>query len=130
MVLQSASYTYDDAIECLLNRYDWSHLIHQAHVHAIMDVLSSREGNKKGIRSLRDVLLQHCRALEAIDKDNFETLLMGIIEFKLDLTTMKDWQRASHEHKEMSPFEDLLDFLHLQARDTEKSMCDIVKNIL
>ena len=74
--------TYDDATECLLNRYDRLRLIHQAHVHAIMDVPSLKEGNGKEIRCLHDVLVQHYRALKAMDEDNFETLLTAIIEFK------------------------------------------------
>ena len=40
---------------------------------------------------------------------------------------MKDWQRSSREKQEVPPFEDLLDFLYLQARDTENSVRDLVK---
>ena len=40
---------------------------------------------------------------------------------------MKDWQCSTWEHKEVAPFEDLLDFLNLQARDTVNSVCDVVK---
>ena len=64
---------------------------------------------------MHHVLLQHYRALEAMDEDNFETLLMAIIEFKMDPTTMKDWQCSSWERKEVPPCSDLLDFLNLQA---------------
>ena len=39
--------SYDDAIECLLNRYDQPRLIHQAHVRAILDDPSLKEGNGK-----------------------------------------------------------------------------------
>ena len=51
--------TYDDAIECLLTRYDQPHLIYQSHVRAIMDVPSLKDGNEKEMRCLHDVLLQH-----------------------------------------------------------------------
>ena len=54
-------------------------------------------------------------------------LLTGITELKLDPTIMKDWQRSTREKIEVPPFEDLLDFLDLQARDTENSICDVVK---
>ena len=72
--------TYDNTIEHLLNRYDWPRLTHQAHICAIIDVSSLIEGNGKEIRSSHDVLLQHYRALKAMDEDKFETLLTGVIE--------------------------------------------------
>ena len=62
-----------------------------------------------------------------MDEDKFETLLTGIIELKLDPTTMRNWQRSSREKKEVPPFEDLVEFLDLQAHDTENSVCDVVK---
>ena len=63
--------TYDDAIECLQNRYDRPGLIHQAHVRAIVDVPFLKEGNGKELRCLYDVLLQHYRALKAMNEDKF-----------------------------------------------------------
>ena len=93
-----------------------------------MEVPSLKEGNVNEIKCLYDVLLQHYRAIKAMDQDNFnETLLMVIIELKLDATTMRDWQHSSREHREVLPFEDLLDFLTLQARDMKNSVRDFVK---
>ena len=115
------------SIECLLNRYDRPRLIHQAQVCAIINVPSLKEGNGNEIRCLHDVQLQHYRALKAMNEDKFETLLTGMIELKLDPTTMKDWQRSTRENKEVSPIEDLLDFLDLQARETENSVRHLVK---
>ena len=40
---------------------------------------------------------------------------------------MRDWQSSTRENKEVPPVEDLLDFLDLQARDTENSIRDVVK---
>ena len=60
-------------------------------------------------------------------EDSFETLLMAILELKLGPTTMIDWQRSSQEHKEVPPYSDLLDFINLQARDSENSLRDVVK---
>ena len=42
-------------------------------------------------------------------------------------TTMRDWQCSTREHREVPPFEDLLNFLDLQVRDTENCVCDVVK---
>ena len=81
--------TYKKAIECLLNRYNRPRLIHQAHIHFIMECLSLKEDNGREIRCLHDVLLQYYRAIKAMDPDNFsETLLTAFIELKLDPTTM------------------------------------------
>ena len=54
MILQSASSkgkvaqmagTYEKVIECLLNWYDCLHLIHQAHICAIMEASSLEKDN-------------------------------------------------------------------------------------
>ena len=63
-----------------------------------------------------------------MDEDNFgETLLTAFIELKPDPTTMRDWHCSSRERTEVQPFEDLLDFLDLQAHDTENNVRDVVK---
>ena len=62
---------YDDAIKCLLNRYNWPHLIHQAPVRAIVDVPSLKGGSGKELRCLHDVLLQNYRAFRAMNEDKF-----------------------------------------------------------
>ena len=113
--------TYDDAIECLLNQYDWPCPIHWDHICAISDVLSLKERNGKEIRCLHDVLLQHHQALKAMDEDDFETLLTAIVELE------RDWQCSSQEHKEVPPCSERLDFLNLRTCDSENSVCDVVK---
>ena len=62
-----------------------------------------------------------------MDEDRFETLLTGIVELKLDPTTMGDRQSSSRENEEVPPFEDPLDFLNLQACDTKNRVRDVVK---
>ena len=62
-----------------------------------------------------------------MNENKFEMLLTGVIELKLDPTTMWDWQRSTGEKKEVPAFKDLLDFLYLQANDTENSVRDVVK---
>ena len=60
---------YDEAIECLANRYNKPRLIHQAHVKEIIGVPSLRDNSAKEIRRLHDVLQQHLRALKAMKKE-------------------------------------------------------------
>ena len=90
-----------------------------------IDELSLKEGNGKG--RFHDVALQHYPALKAMNEDNFETLLTAILELKMDPTTMKDWQHSTWEHSEVPPCSDLLDFIDLQASDSENSLHDVVK---
>ena len=96
-----------------------------------MEVPSLKEDNGKEVRCLHDVLLQHYHAIQPVDQDNFgETLVTVFIKLKLDPTTctMRDWQHSSREPREVPPFEDLLDFLNLQACDMKNNVRDIVKN--
>ena len=74
-----------------------------------------------------DVALQHYQALKYVNEDSFEMLLMPILELKIDPTMMRDWQRSSWEHNEVPPCSDLLDFIDLQACDSENSLRAIVK---
>ena len=62
-----------------------------------------------------------------MNEDNFQTLLTAIIELKMDPTTMKDWQCSNREHKEVPPCSDQLDFIDLQACDSENSVRDVAK---
>ena len=63
-----------------------------------------------------------------MNEDKFETSLTGIIKLKLDPATMRDWQNSTRENK-VPPFENLLDFVDLQARGTENSVRDVVKKL-
>ena len=95
-----------------------------------MEVQSLKEGNRRELRRLYDVLLQHYQTIKAMDQDNFGgMLLMAMIALKVGPTTctMRDRQRSSREHKEVPPFADLLDFIDLQVSDTENSVRDVVE---
>ena len=61
----------------MLNRYDWPYLVHQAHVYAILDVPSLKEGNGKELRHFHDAALQHYRALKAMSEDTFQIFAYG-----------------------------------------------------
>ena len=74
-----------------------------------------------------DEALQHYRAFKAINEDSFEAFLTAITELKMDPIIVRDWQRSSREHKEVPPCSDLLDFINLQAYDSENSLRDVVK---
>ena len=65
-----------------------------------------------------------------MDPENFgSALLTAFIKLKLESNTMRDWQRSTKEKYEVPPFEDLLDFLDLQAPDPGNSVQDLWRNV-
>ena len=74
---------YDEAIECLENRYK-PRLIHQAHVKEIIEVPNLRDNSAKEIRWLHGVLQQHLRALKSMRKEPTSPFITSLIEMKLD----------------------------------------------
>ena len=46
---------YGKAIECLKARYDRPRLIHEAHVHAILEAPSLKDGSGKELHHLHDI---------------------------------------------------------------------------
>ena len=75
---------YDEAIECLENRYNKPRLIHQAHVKEIIEVPNLRDNSAKEIRQLHGVLQQHLRALKSMRKEPTSPFITSLIEMKLD----------------------------------------------
>jgi len=73
---------YDEAIECLENRYNKPRLIHQAHVKEIIEVPNLRDNSAKEIRRLHDVLQQHLRALKAMRTEPSSPFITSLIEMK------------------------------------------------
>ena len=113
---------YDEAIECLENRYNKPRLIHQAHVKEIIEVPSLRDNSAKEIRRLHDVLQQHLRALKAMKKEPSSPFITSLIEMKLDNDTRFEWQKHSQASVDVPDYNDLLEFLNLRAQAAESAM--------
>lgn len=112
---------YDEAVKCLLSRYDRPRIIHQRHVRRIVDAPSLKEGAGKDIRGLHDLVVQHLRALKALGHEPSKPFITSLLEMKLDATTMFEWQRHSQEHTDVPDYQILLDFLNLRAQAAEAS---------
>ena len=63
--LTKSSELYEEAVKCLKSWYDWPRLIHQTHVHKIFDAPSLKDGNRRELHTLHDVIVQHLCALKA-----------------------------------------------------------------
>ena len=74
--------TYDEAIDCLSQRYDRPRVVHQAHVNAILSLPILREGNCKELRSFHDTATLHLRALKSMKLDVFDSFVKGCVSLK------------------------------------------------
>ena len=86
---------YSEAISCLKSRYNRPHLIHQAHVQRILETPSLKDGTGKELRRLHDIAQQHQRALKALGHEPSGSFITSLLELKLDVNTMFEWQRHS-----------------------------------
>ena len=115
---------YTEAIACLKSRYDKPRLIHQAHVRKIVEIPNMKDGSRKELRRLHDTALQHLRALRAMGHDPAGSFITSMLEMKLDVNTMFEWQKESQSAEDIPPYVDLLDFINLRAQASEAAASD------
>ena len=84
---------YEEAVECLRSRYNRPRLIQRTHVQLIVDTLPLKEGSGKELRKLHDNIKQHTRALKTLGCDLPGQFLTSMIELKLDVDTLFEWQK-------------------------------------
>ena len=111
--------SYGEAIKCLRERYDRPGILHQAHVRKIQEATPLKMGSGPELRRLHHLLVQHIRALKALEQDTLETYLTAAIELKLDEGTKLKWAEYSSESEATPPYEELLKFLDIQAQHHE-----------
>ena len=117
--LTRTSENYEEAIQCLKERYDRPRLVEEEHIRSIVDAVPVKSGSEKELRRLYDAATQHYRALKAAKADSFDTVLTVILQQKLDEKTRLKWAEFSSEHESVPPCTELLKFLDLQARQLE-----------
>ena len=118
--LSQTARNYEEAIKCLQEHYDQPRLIHQAHVCAIIDVPSLKDGNGREVRRLHDIATQQMQAIKAMDYSPW-TFVTSVLETKLNQTTMLELQKHSQGLREVLDYIELLEFLDLWARATENT---------
>ena len=91
------------------------------HVQLITDVPCLRDGSGKEIRALHDTIQQHVHALKVLGCDLPGNFIMSMIELKLDIDTLFEWQKHSQSSPEVPPYQELLHFLNLRAQASETS---------
>jgi len=117
--LSHSASSYEQAVECLQQRYDKPRFIHQSHVSAIVEASSIKTGSAKELRLLHDVVNQHVRSLRAIKGDTFEAFVSSSVEMKLDRASKFAWQQSVRERKDVPPIDELLEFIDSRAQASE-----------
>ena len=120
---------YDEAVECLKNRYNRPRLIHQSHVKKIIDIPPIKNGNGKELRHLHDVAQQHLRALKSMGFQPSGPFVTSILELKLDHVTMFEWQRHSSGSVDVPHYDELLGFINLRAQASEHNAPEGTKKV-
>ena len=100
-------------MECLQARFDRPRLIHQTHVRMIAEAPALKDGTGKELRRLHDTAQQHLRSLKAMGYDPPGPFITSLLELKLDMNTMFEWQRHSQESTDVPHFSKLMEFLNL-----------------
>ena len=120
--LSRSGENYNEAIDCLKSRFNRPRLLHHAHVRKIVEAPSLKDGSGKELRRLHDTVQQHLRALKAMGSEPDESFITSVIELKLDVDTMFEWQRHSQAKTEVPSYSEILDFLDLRAQASETSL--------
>ena len=115
---------YSEAIACLKSRYNRPRSIHQAHIQRILEAPGLKDGSGKELRRLHDTALQHLRALKSLGQEPSGSFITSLLELKLDMTTMFEWQRHSQVSTDVPHYRELLEFIDLRARASESSLND------
>lgn len=120
---------YIEAIECLKARYDRPRLIHQTHVRMILEAPPLKDGSGKELRRLYDAVQQHVRALKAMDYEPSGPFITSVLELKLDVNTMFEWQRHSQDVTDVPHYHKLLKFINLRAQASETPATSRKQNV-
>ena len=84
---------YNKAVSRLQHHYNKPHLIHQAHIHSILNVPSLIDDDGKELCQFHDIANQYLRVLKVVKHDSFKSLVTAIFKAKMDQVMMQKWQR-------------------------------------
>lgn len=120
--LSNSGDQYSEAVDCLKEQYNRPHLIHQAHIRAILEAPALKCGSGRELRVLHDTINQHLRALKSMDSDPSGRFITSMLELKLDPATMFEWQKCSQDSVEVPHYSSFLEFLNLRAQAAESTL--------
>ncbi len=85
-------------MECLKSRYDRPRIIQRTHVQLILDTPSLKERELRKLHNtIHNTIQQHVRALGTLGCELPGKFITSMIELKLDVDTLFEWQKHSNE---------------------------------
>ena len=90
----------------------------------ILDAPAPKDRTGKELHKLHDTVQQHLRALEAMDYKPSGPFITSILELKLNVDTMFEWQKHSQSLATVSHYQELLEFINLHAQASESSVSE------
>ena len=85
----------------------------------ILDAPSLRDGTGRELRRLHDTVQQHLRALKAMDYEPSGPFITSVLELKLDVNTMFEWQKHTQDSTDVPHYQKLLELINLRAQASE-----------
>jgi hypothetical protein len=105
---------YDHAYQALYDRYENKKLIVADHISELFNIKSMQEESVVELRLLLDETSKHLRALKTLGEpvEQWDSLLVHIICFRLDYDTRKAWESIHALKKEVPKWKELSEFLN------------------
>ena len=119
--LTQTAESYQVAVRCLKDRYNFPRLTHREHVRNILHAPPLKAHNGRELHKLYNICKQHIGAIKAFNAYDIDTFLVIVMELKLDEVTKLRWIEYSNDSKTIPPHSELLKFLDLQAQYFEES---------
>ena len=115
--------SYEEAIKCLMERYNRPWLVQEEHIPSIVNAVPVvKNDSDKELHCLYHAATQHYQVLKAVKNDSFDTVFTVILQQKLYEKTQLKWAEFSSNDENVPLCTEFLKFLDLQARHLE-SVC-------
>lgn len=110
--IQVTDLNYEIAFKILCERYENKRLIIQSHLRSLFDMPSINKTCHSELRKYLDTIQKNIRALKGLNEpvDYWDTILVFLLNLKLDLNSKKEWEMFSLKNNATS-FNDFMNFL-------------------
>ena len=90
--LDTSAESYRVAWDLLKRRFEKRKVIIAKHVQGIFDIQTMHRESSSALQQTLDTLIKHTRALKMLKADNWDTILIHLMQGKLDSNTKRDWR--------------------------------------
>ncbi|XP_017796389.1 PREDICTED: uncharacterized protein LOC108577710 [Habropoda laboriosa] len=107
--------------ELLNSRYENSTALKRHHVTALLDLKSIQKQSESALRDFLDDATNHRTALRALGEvvDTWDALIIPLLSRKLDIISIREWERRISPYTEMATFAQFSTFLEERAKYLE-----------